>query len=147
MKIIKISTDLEMTVHDFPGGNYSQQNHLLRELIGNHCSIYERVMPKRLYTELHMKRSTTNVPGECVCMLVDEEGLSKEIPPNLIGSYLYETDIHKQRIVGNILFVGEAWEEDGIGFCGIDDKVFAVLEQKLTDLLHFAKEVKEESKG
>lgn len=146
MKIIKISTDLELTVHDFPEGNYSQQNHILCELIGNHCSIYERVTPKRLYSELQMKCSTTNVPGECVCMLVDEEGLLKEIPPNLIGSYLYETDIHKQRIVGNILFVGEVWEDDGIGFCGIDDRVLVVLEQKLSDLIHTAKEVEEEPK-
>ena len=35
MKIIRISTELELSVHEFPEGNYSQQNHALRELIGN----------------------------------------------------------------------------------------------------------------
>lgn len=35
MKIIRITTDLEMTVHDFPEGTHEAQNHVLRELIGN----------------------------------------------------------------------------------------------------------------
>ena len=29
MKLIKISTDLEMTVHEFPDGSYEQQNEFL----------------------------------------------------------------------------------------------------------------------
>ena len=37
MKIIRITTDLEMTVHDFPEGTHEEQNHELRELIGNDC--------------------------------------------------------------------------------------------------------------
>lgn len=32
MKIIRISTELELSVHEFPEGNYSQHNHALREL-------------------------------------------------------------------------------------------------------------------
>ena len=52
MKIIRITTDLEMTVHDFPEGTHEEQNHELRELIGNDCRIYEHVMPERLYTNL-----------------------------------------------------------------------------------------------
>ena len=55
MKIIRITTDLEMTVHDFPEGTHEAQNHVLRELIGNDCRIYEHVMPERLYTSLKMK--------------------------------------------------------------------------------------------
>ena len=31
MKIIRITTDLEMTVHDFPEGTHEEQNHELRE--------------------------------------------------------------------------------------------------------------------
>ena len=46
MKIIRITTDLEMTVHDFPEGTHEEQNHELRELIGNDCRIYEHVMPE-----------------------------------------------------------------------------------------------------
>ncbi len=101
MKIIRISTDLELTVHEFPIGTHARQNQFLRELIGNYCSIYEHVMPRRLYTELHMKDEPTEVPGQCVSMLVDEEGRLKENDLNLIGSYLYETDRHKNYIMGN----------------------------------------------
>lgn len=32
MKIIKISTDLEMTIHEFPTGSYGEQNDYLRGL-------------------------------------------------------------------------------------------------------------------
>jgi hypothetical protein len=135
MKIIKISTELEMTVHEFPCGGYTQENRFLRELIGNHCDIFENVMPNRLYTELHMKNQPTGVPGQCVTMLIDEEGRLKENKPNLIGSYLYEVDKHGSLIMGNILFVGVEWRKDGIDFCGIEDSVFQDLEQKLKKLI------------
>lgn len=36
MKLIKISTDLELTVHEFPSGGYAKENRFLWELIGNH---------------------------------------------------------------------------------------------------------------
>ena len=45
MKLIKISTDLELSVHEFPDGTHEEQNQFLRELIGNDCRIYEHVMP------------------------------------------------------------------------------------------------------
>ena len=45
MKLIKISPDLELTVHEFPSGGYAEENRFLRELIGNHCDIYEHIMP------------------------------------------------------------------------------------------------------
>ena len=35
MNLIKISTDLELTVHEFPSGGYAKENRFLRELIGN----------------------------------------------------------------------------------------------------------------
>ena len=47
MKIIKISTELEMTIHDFPEGTMREQSKALYELIGNGCDIVEHVMPKR----------------------------------------------------------------------------------------------------
>lgn len=143
MKLIKISTDMELTVHDFPDGDYAQQNEILRGLIGNHCSIYEHVMPARLYRDLGMKDRPTKVPGQCVCMLIDEEGRLKESEPNLIGSYLYETDRHGQPIVGNVLFVGEEWGSDGIDFCGIEDSVFKQLERELNNMIFTIKSTKE----
>ena len=54
MKIIKVSTELEMSVHEFPEGTMREQNKVLYGLIGNGCDLVEHVMPKRLYTELKM---------------------------------------------------------------------------------------------
>lgn len=143
MKVIKVNTDLKLTVHEFPEGSIREQNDTLRKLIGNGCDIYERVMPRRLYTDLHMEARTTMVPGQCVSMLVDEEGLSKDsVSPNPVGCYLYGTDKHGCPIVGNILFVGEKWDDDGIEFCGIDGDVFGVLEAQLKDMIRVMKQEK-----
>lgn len=144
MKIIRISTDLELSVHEFPKGSHASQNEFLRGLIGNGCKLCQHVMPKRLYTELHQSNRPTKVQGQCVSMLVDEEGLLKDkVVPNLIGSYLYETDRHGCPIVGNILFVGEVWSRDGIDFCGIEESVFKTLELQLNNMVYAMKATKE----
>lgn len=52
-KIIKVSTDLEVTVHDFPQGNMREQNRALYELIGNGCDMIEHVMPVELDLEYY----------------------------------------------------------------------------------------------
>ena len=123
MNLIKISTDLELSVHEFPTGTHEEQNNKLRELIGNDC-------------RLHQMDHPTKVKGQCVSMLIDEEGLLKEvIIPNLIGSYLYETDKHNIPITGNILIVGEEWTGDGIDFCSIEESVFKVLELQLNNMI------------
>lgn len=70
MKLIKISTDLELTVHDFPTGTHSEQNDYLRGLIGNDCELYEHVMPERLYTRLEDERPTNKDTGT-VCEHAD----------------------------------------------------------------------------
>lgn len=77
MKIIKVSTELEMSVHEFPSGTIREHNKALCELIGNGCDLVEHVMPKRLYTELKMPSSPVKEPGKCVSMLIDEEGRLK----------------------------------------------------------------------
>ena len=128
MKLIKISTDMELSIHDFPDGNHSKQNRELRELIGNGCNLYE------------------HVPGQCVSMLIDEEGRLKENVPNLIGSYLYKTDEHGNPIMGNILFVGEEWTGDGIDFCGIEEETFKLLELELNNMIYAMKATKEAMK-
>lgn len=135
MKIIKISTELEMTIHDFPEGTMREQNKVLYELIGNGCDIVEHVMPKRLYTMLKMPSTPTKTPGECVSMLIDEEGRLKPNKANLIGSYLYEFDKHGCPIVGNILFIGEKLGNNGIDFCGISEKNFSLLETELKNMI------------
>ena len=42
MKIIKISTELEMTIHDFPEGTMREQNKVLCELIGSYLYEYDK---------------------------------------------------------------------------------------------------------
>ena len=136
MKIIRISTDNEISVHDFPEGSYSEQNQVLRELIGPRCELYEHVMPKRLYRELGASGKTGKKKGSCVSMLVDEEALYHDLDDNLVGSYLYESDKHGWAIAGNILFVGD---RDGIVFCGIAEDQFTMLLPKLTKLAEKAR--------
>lgn len=141
MKIIRISTENEITTHEFPEGNYGEQNRKLREMIGHRCELYEHVMPKRLYTELGGSNKVTNEEDSCVSMLVDEEGLYHDLKMNFVGSCLYETDKHGYAIVGNILIIGHKWDGDGIGFCGISDKQFDLLYPQLERLVKKARNV------
>lgn len=144
MKLIRISTDLELSVHEFPEGSYAEQNETLRRLISEDCDIYEHVLPRRLYTELHQMERPTKIAGQFVSMLIDEEGMLKKYPvPNLIGCYLYESEKHGNPIVGNILFVGERWGKDGIDFCGIEESVFKKLELQLNNMIYAMKATKE----
>ena len=82
MKIIKVSTDLKIEEGDFSEMNYQKQLKIVNKLIGNDCSDYEIVYPVRLYTELGMSNNPDIEPNKSVCMLVDEEGLSKGIDIN-----------------------------------------------------------------
>lgn len=139
MQIIRISTDNEISAHEFPEGSYSKQSQILRELIGPKCELYEHIMPKRLYTEFGGSDKFGGELGSCVSMLVDEEGLYHDLKDNLVGSYLYETDKHGGVIAGNILIVGERWSRDGIDFCGIAEEQFNELFPKLKKLTEKAR--------
>lgn len=145
-KLIKIDVDMNITVHDFPDGSISEQNKALRDLIGNGCDIVEPVMPRRLYTELGHAAEVKRKDSKRVIMLVDEEFLLKNgLHANQIGSYLYETDKHGNPILGNILFVGEAYGKDGIDFVGIEEETFKTLHTQLKNMvfaIRAAKEVK-----
>lgn len=70
MKIIKVSTELEMSVHEFPEGTMREQNKALYDLIGNGCDIVEHVMPKRLYTELKMPSGRSEYFKKRISLLV-----------------------------------------------------------------------------
>ncbi|WP_283682737.1 DUF3846 domain-containing protein [Parablautia sp. Marseille-Q6255] len=135
MKMIKITTQNEIFVLDFPEGNRSEQNKILRNHIGPECEYLEHVMARRLYGVLGASNRVTSAPGECVSMLIDEEGLLHKLPVNPTGSYLYMTDIHGCPIVGNILIIGEVYTGDGIDFCGMSDDQFNRLYPKLKKIL------------
>lgn len=136
MKIIKVSTDNIVSIHDYPAGSFREKNTVLAELIGNGCEMIESVKPKRLYEKLKFQYRPTENEGESVAMIVDEEGLLKdEIVVNPIGSYLYEIDKHGCPIVGNILFVGEQISSDGILLCGLSDTNFTKLKYWLDKMV------------
>lgn len=143
MKIIRITTENEISVHEFPKGkNYSEKNKFIRELIGPACSLYEHVMPNRLYKSLGGSNRVKKEVGSCVSMLIDEEGLYHDVDVNIVGSYLYETDKHGHPIVGTILIVGEMWTSGGIEFCGMSDNQFNLLYPQLEELVKKARKCK-----
>ena len=148
-KIIKVSMDLKVTVHDFPEGTMQEQHKQLCSLIGNGCCTIENVKPKRLYLELGHSTRPLYKDSKCISMLVDEGFLFKDdLQPNLIGSYLYETDKHSWSIMGNILFVGNMLAANGgIQFTGIEQETFKQLFSQLVKMSVMHEAVKEEVSG
>ena len=140
MKIIRISTDNEISVHDFPKGTLQVQNEWLRGLIGPRCELYEHVLPKRLYTEFGVPNGIMREKGGFVGMLVDGDGIIHGLEPNLVGSYLYGTDEHGHPIVGNILLIGERLAGGGVEFCGISDSRFGLLYPRIAEMTEKARE-------
>lgn len=137
-KLVRVSTDLQVTIHDYPEGSYQIQNKALRKLIGNDCDLYESVSPKRLYSKVKIGKKMEK-EGHRMVMLVDEEGLLKSLESNIIGSWLYETDKHGYPIAGNVLFVGTKYTGMGIDFCGISEDVAESLKRNLKSRLQRGK--------
>lgn len=137
-KILRITTNNSLSVHEYPADNVLNE---LQKLIGDDCMAVEHVKPRRLYGALGASKKVNEIQGNCVSMLVDEDGIGKDLPINHVGSYLYETDFHGFPIVGNILIIGEKYEEDGIDFCGISHDQFELLFPKFDELARNAKEI------
>lgn len=131
-KLVRVSTDLQVTIHDYPEGSYQIQNKALRKLIGNDCDLYESVSPKRLYSKVKIGKKMEK-EGHRMVMLVDEEGLLKSLESNILGSWLYETDKHGYPIGGNVLFVGTKYTGMGIDFCGISEDVAESLKKEFEE--------------
>lgn len=104
-KLIKVTPDLELSVVEWPVGGQ-----------------IEHVRPARMYELLHKWNLSCNY-----CMLVDEEGLLKDIPYNPFGSYLYKPDQHGSPIVGTVLIVQEIYED----FAPIAEKDFTKIFQMM----------------
>ncbi len=98
-------------------------------------SDYEIVYPVRLYTELGMSNNPDIEPNKSVCMLVDEEGLSKGIDINIVGSYLYRTDLHGNPIAGNVVFAGLTRRDGVLQISALQDDTEKELMLKLTYLI------------
>jgi len=68
------------------------------------------------------------------CMMVDEEGFLKKKPKNQVGSYLYETHIHNQPIVGDIVIVKVGDTPEGSDTVGLSDDDIAKLMQFISEI-------------
>lgn len=117
--IIKLTPDGTLAALE-----WQDDNKYIRSLIGEKCSIYEHVRPKRLYSVFKCPEYPDyKVPGKCVSMLMDEEANFHDLPINPVASWLYEIDKHGCPIRGTVLFVGEMWEPGGLKFCAVDDTI------------------------
>ncbi|RHQ56475.1 DUF3846 domain-containing protein [Dorea sp. AF24-7LB] len=93
MKTLKITTDNKIRMIDI---NMSDYKAIQKELGGH----FETVHTKLMYEYYKAP----------VIMLVDEEGLWKQLPLNVVGSYFYGTQEHGNPIAGDVLLalvVGE----------------------------------------
>lgn len=129
--IIRVTTNDIVTCHAYPRRRQFPEYKVLASMIGGNCECVERVQPKKLYCDWGIDIDIDH--GKKVVMLVDEEGIVKDLDFNYIGSWLYGNTI-----VGNILFVGEHYGPDGPEFCNIDGEVF---EELLMKLKNFARKI------
>lgn len=89
------------------------QNTTLLDFCEKYIGFPEFVHPKRL--------------PHPFAIAVDEIGLYKDLPMNLIGSWLYQTDIHGHPIVGDLLILKDVMTGSGPDISGLDDADVATL--------------------
>lgn len=87
MQTIKITPDDRLSIIDIDLNNYKD----IQKAVGGH---FETVKTERLF----------NYRNSPLLLLVDEEGLLKDLPLNPPGCYFYGSDRHGHPIVGPILF-------------------------------------------
>ncbi len=71
-------------------------------------------------------------------MIVNEEGLIKELPVNVVGSLMYGTPVHGSPIVGNIVIMKEGWTDEGKDLLGLSDEEVVTLTNELVSLFQRA---------
>lgn len=92
-----VTTDNKMSMVEYDAPHYD----VIQKAVGGW---YERVHPMGLERPY--------------CMMVNEEGLLRNLPLNRLGSELYGTHKHKQPIVGNAIFLKDGYhggEPDTVG--------------------------------
>lgn len=113
MKAIKIDTNNQISVLDIPSISSLSDGGLLGETP-------EHVLPRRLPPPYSM--------------FIDECGQLKNLPVNIIGSYLYETDKHGSPIVGDIYLFKDGYGPDGFDSLGLSDEDISTLLPWLQDM-------------
>ena len=117
MKGIVISTENQLTVRDFGAPLYKT----IGEAVDGWIEIVRPGGLKSPYV-----------------MVVNEEGLIKELPINIAGSILYGTPAHGSPIVGNIVIMKEGWTDEGKDLLGLSDEEVITLTNKLVSLFQRA---------
>ena len=117
MKGIVISTENQLTVRDFGAPLYKT----IGEAAGGWIEIVRPGGLKSPYV-----------------MVVNEEGLIKELPINIAGSILYGTPAHGSPIVGNIVIMKEGWTDEGKDLLGLSDEEVVTLTKELVSLFQRA---------
>lgn len=92
MKGIIITTKYEMRVQEFSEPAYKS----IGEAVGGWIEVVRPVRLKRPY-----------------CMVVNEEGMLRNLPMNAFGSFLYGIDNHGSPILGDIVLLKEGINSDG----------------------------------
>lgn len=113
MKGIVITTENTMSVQEFENPLYQS----VGKAVGGYIEI---VHPRGLPAPL--------------TMIVNEEGLLKGLPMNMVGSILYGYLTHGQPIVGNIVFMKQGFVDGEPDIVGLDDEDIAGLVDMITRL-------------
>ena len=87
-KTVKVTTDNKISLIDVDFSNLKS----IQQAIGGH---FETVRTRLMVDYFH---------DPSVIMLVDEEGVIKELPLNPVGCALYDTPQHGCPIVGDLIF-------------------------------------------
>lgn len=116
MKGIVITTKYEMWVQEFSEPAYKS----IGEAVGGWIEVVHPMRLKRPY-----------------CMIVNEEGMLRNLPMNAFGSYLYGTDTHWSPIVGDIVLLKEGINNDGeldlLGLTELDIKHLCTMAVTVSD--------------
>ncbi len=95
MKTVKVTTDNKISLIDVDFSNFRS----IQQAIGGH------------FETVHTQLMVNYFKDPSVIMLVDEEGLIKELPVNALGCALYGTPQHGHPIVGDLIFARISGED------------------------------------
>lgn len=111
MKTVKVTTDNKVSIIDVDFDDFRS----IQKAIGGHFETVRTQLMADYFKD------------PSVIMLVDEEGLVKELPYNAVGSALYGTPQHGCPIVGDLIFA----RVDGEDIVALDDS--EALKDRLLD--------------
>lgn len=120
MKGIVITTKNEIGIHDFTTPLYKS----IGQVVGGTIEIVHARGLQHPY-----------------CMVVNDEGLLRELPLNSAGSIFYGTSQHGSPIVGDIVLMKEGWTNDGLDFVEFKDgeaeKLMSTIVNRFSPLVDF----------